>query len=210
VLFAPRFRSGIVDGSITLTFRRWKRAQVIAGRRYRTPVGMLEVEAVDLVDADDIDDDEAQRAGFPSADALRDVLRGEPSDPVYRVRFRAVTEPDPRDLLAHDDRLTDADVEEIDRRLERLDGASSHGPWTAATLAVIAERPGVRAADLAAALGRERAPFKLDVRKLKALGLTLSLDIGYKLSPRGEAYWVASTVRGRSRRGRAGARSTPR
>jgi hypothetical protein len=191
VLFAPRFRSGIVDGSITLTFRRWKRAQVIAGRRYRTPVGMLEVETVDLIDADDIDDDEARRAGFPSADAVRDALRGEPSDPVYRVRFHAVTEPDPRDVLAHDDRLSDADVEELDRRLERLDGASSHGAWTAATLAVIAERPGVRAADLAASLGRERAPFKLDVRKLKALGLTLSFEIGYRLSPRGEAYRAA-------------------
>jgi hypothetical protein len=106
--------------------------------------------------------------------------------------------------------LSDGDIVEIDRRLDRLDGASSHGAWTAATLAVIAERPGVRAADLAASLGRERAPFKLDVRKLKALGLTLSLDIGYQLSPRGQTYWVASTVRGRSPRVRSGARSAPR
>jgi hypothetical protein len=210
VLFAPRFRSGIADGSITLTFRRWKRPQVIAGRRYRTPVGMLEIETVELVDACEISDEEALRAGFPSADAVRDVLRGDPGDPVYRIGFHAVREPDPRDVLAHDDSLTDEAIVEIDRRLDRLDGASSHGPWTAATLAVIAEHPGVRAADLAERLGRERAPFKLDVRKLKALGLTLSLDIGYKLSPRGEAYWVASTVRGRSPRARAGARSTPR
>jgi hypothetical protein len=210
LLFAPRFRSGIADGSITLTFRRWKRAQVIAGRRYRTPVGILEVEIVDLVDASDISDHEAARAGFASADAVRDALRGDPDDPVYRIGFHAVTEPDPRDVLAHDDALSDEDIVDIDRRLDRLDGASSHGPWTAATLAVIAEHPGVRAADLAASLGRERAPFKLDVRKLKALGLTLSLDIGYKLSPRGQAYWVASTVRGRSRRARAGARSAPR
>ncbi len=56
------------------------------------------------------------------------------------------------------------------------------------TLRLIAERPAVRAADLAAAVGREKAPFKLDVRKLKNLGLTLSLDVGYRLSPRGEAY----------------------
>ena len=210
MLFAPRFRSGIVDGSITLTFRRWKRAQVIAGRRYRTPVGMLEVETVDVVDACEICDEEAARAGFDSAEAVREALRGDPGDPVYRISFHAVTEPDPRDLLAHDDALSDEDIIEIDRRLDRLDGASSHGPWTAATLAMIAEHPGVRAADLAASLERERAPFKLDVRKLKTLGLTLSLDIGYKLSPRGEAYWVASTVRGRSPRARAGARSTPR
>jgi hypothetical protein len=45
----------------------------------------------------------------------------------------------------------------------------------------------VRAADLAAAAGRERHPFKTDVRKLKALGLTESLEVGYRLSPRGLA-----------------------
>ena len=44
------------------------------------------------------------------------------------------------------------------------------------------------APDLAAAFGRETAPFKIDVRKLKNLGLTLSLPVGYMLSPRGEAY----------------------
>ena len=53
---------------------------------------------------------------------------------------------------------------------------------------MIAERPAVRAGDLAASFGRETAPFKLDVRKLKALGLTLSLTVGYQLSPRGQAY----------------------
>ena len=31
-------------------------------------------------------------------------------------------------------------------------------------------------------------PFKRNVRKLKELGLTESLEVGYRLSPRGEAY----------------------
>ena len=53
-------------------------------------------------------------------------------------------------------------------------------------LRLIAERPAVRAGDLAAALGREAQPFKIDVRKLDRLGLTESLDVGYRLSPRGE------------------------
>jgi ribosomal protein S19E (S16A) len=35
--------------------------------------------------------------------------------------------------------------------------------------------------------GRERHPFKTDVRKLKELGLTESLEVGYRLSPRGQA-----------------------
>ena len=58
----------------------------------------------------------------------------------------------------------------------------------ARALDAIAARPGVRAADLAQAFGRETQPFKLDVRKLKNLGLTISLQTGYRLSPRGEAY----------------------
>jgi len=36
--------------------------------------------------------------------------------------------------------------------------------------------------------GRPTQPFKTDVRKLKNLGLTISLPVGYRLSPRGEAY----------------------
>ena len=47
---------------------------------------------------------------------------------------------------------------------------SPYGPWTRPTLDAIAARPGTRAGDLAAAFGRELAPFKLDVRKLKNLG----------------------------------------
>ena len=73
------------------------------------------------------------------------------------------------------------------RRLDRLDRASRHGPWTAPVLRAIADGPGVRAADLAAGFGRDRDPFKLDVRKLKELGLTESLRPGYRLSPRGRA-----------------------
>jgi hypothetical protein len=45
----------------------------------------------------------------------------------------------------------------------------------------------VRAPELAAELGRDTPSFKRDVRKLKELGLTESLDIGYRLSPRGVA-----------------------
>jgi hypothetical protein len=72
-------------------------------------------------------------------------------------------------------------------RVDHLDAASSNGPWTRQTLAIIDRSPEVRAPDLAAELGRDTLSFKRDVRKLKELGLTESLDIGYRLSPRGEA-----------------------
>ena len=54
-------------------------------------------------------------------------------------------------------------------------------------LDLIDRHPTVRAPDLAARVGRETADFKKDVSKLKELGLTESLAIGYLLSPRGEA-----------------------
>src|SRR5215470_7122301 len=111
-----------------------------------------------------------------------------PGTDVYRVGFRPVREPDQRAELAADGELSPSDIEEITRRLERLDRASAHGPWTADVLACIAAEPGRRAPDFAARFGREVQPFKRDVRKLKELGLTISLLVGYKLSPRGEAY----------------------
>ena len=80
-----------------------------------------------------------------------------------------------------------AEVAAIVARLERLDRASSYGAWTRQTLDLVDRNPERRAPDLAAKAGRETADFKKDVRKLKELGLTESLAIGYRLSPRGEA-----------------------
>lgn len=91
MLLPPKAAAGVADGSVTLAFRRWQRADVRVGSRFRTSAGVVEVTSVDVVDP-------------------------------------------------------------------------------------------------AAELGRERDPFKIDVRKLKGLGLTQSFDVGYALSPRGEAY----------------------
>ncbi len=188
MLFEQRFWEPIARGEVTVTFRRWKRRQALAGRRYRTGGGIIEVDAIEIVDESDITDRDARAGLYPSAAALVADLRGTPDLDLYRIRFHIVDEPDPRSLLAESGELSDADVAELDRRLRRLDGASRHGPWTEQTLELIARRPGVRAGDLADELGRERLPFKADVRKLKNLGLTISLDVGYRLSPRGEAY----------------------
>lgn len=49
LLFEARLREGIHDGSITMTFRRWRRSQVVAGGRYRTGLDMIEVDRVDTV-----------------------------------------------------------------------------------------------------------------------------------------------------------------
>jgi hypothetical protein len=193
VLWEARFGPLIADRSVTVTFRRWKRPQAVAGRRYRTPGGIIEVDRVSTVEPTAITRRDARHAGYQSTAALVADLRGDATIPVTRVEFHLVDEPDPRTTLAADDRLSAADVADIDARLERLDALSSHGSWTRATLDAIAARPGTRAADLAAAFGRETAPFKVDVRKLKNLGLTISLEVGYRLSPRGEAYHRITT-----------------
>jgi hypothetical protein len=188
LLFEARFGPAIQAGEVTVTYRRWKRRQAVAGHRYRTTVGYLEVDAVDVVAQDSITARDARAAGYPSVDALVADLRGTPDLPLHRIRFHVVDEADPRDELAATAALDADDVADITARLQRLDKASRSGPWTATTLQLIAERPAVRAGDLAASVGRETQPFKLDVRKLKGLGLTLSLERGYRLSPRGEAY----------------------
>lgn len=193
MLVPQRLAPGIADGSVTVLLRRWTRRHAIVGRRYRTGAGILEVEAVDLIDESEITDDDARAAGAPDAEAVRAELRGPGGAPVTRVRFHLVRQPDPRAVLAADGALGEEDVVAIDRRLQRMDRASSHGPWTLATLRAIAEHPEVRAGDLAEAAGRERLEFKRDVRKLKSMGLTLSHRVGYRLSPRGEAYLARRT-----------------
>jgi hypothetical protein len=199
VLFQARFWPLIADGSVTLTFRRWRRRQVVAGHRYRTGhriVGrmMIEVDDVREIEPLAVTDADALAAGFADAEELVGQLRGEPDLPVYRIAFHVVHEPDPRSVLAASAELTVADREAIQGRLDRLDRASSHGPWTRAVLEVIAAQPATRAADLAAAFGRETQPFKTDVRKLKNLGLTESLEVGYRLSPRGRAFLEGERV----------------
>lgn len=188
MLIEQRLWAGIQDGSITVMFRRWKRRQVTAGNTYRTAAGRIVVDEVTRVAPSRIRRADALAAGYRSIGEAVADLRGTPGDPVFLLRLHPATDVDPRAVLANDTELSTSDVEAITARLERLDKASSHGPWTEETLAIIQRLPAVRAGDLADELGREMLPFKVDVRKLKNLGLTLSLLVGYQLSPRGEAY----------------------
>lgn len=186
MLFRQRFLEGLAGGTVTLAFRRWRRARVRPGSRLRTPVGVVAVEAVDEVAPERITDDDARRSGFATRAELLAELAGQDDWPVYRIELRHAG-PDPRAALRARADLTGAELAELRRRLARLDRSSLHGAWTLPVLRLIADRPGTRAADLAATVGLETLRFKADVRKLKELGLTESLDVGYRLSPRGRA-----------------------
>jgi len=149
---------------------------------------MVLAETVDVVTPAEITLAQARDAGYPSLDSLVSDLRGDASLPLYRIRFRPVDGPDPRDELAATVTITDADATAIAARLGRMDAASKRGPWTRDVLEQIARQPGLVSTVLAAELDWDRADFKLHVRRLKELGLTISLDVGYRISPRGAAY----------------------
>jgi hypothetical protein len=185
MLFPQRTLRGIAAGEVTLAFRRWRRPTVKAGGTLRTRAGVLAIESVEPVAEEAITDREAHRAGAAGRDELIAALR--PEGTLYRVEFR-LAGPYPRIALRERADIEPEERAAIDSRLARLDAASRHGPWTAEALDLIARRPATRAPELAAELGRETAPFKADVRKLKELGLTESLARGYRLSPRGRAY----------------------
>jgi len=186
LLFSSHFLQGIADGSITLAFRRWKSARAKAGSRHHTPVGVIEIDAIDVVRLEDIPAEDARNAGYESLDDLLGFL-GSRDGRIHRVAFHFAGA-DPRIALRNRNELNTSEVTELKARLSRFDRASKEGPWTVAVLEAIRERPGVRAPDIASSFGRETQSFKRDVRKLKELGLTESLEVGYRLSPRGRAF----------------------
>jgi hypothetical protein len=186
VRIRPAELDAMRQGTVDLAFRRWDRQRLRVGTRMRTGVGLLEVLAVDEVAESAITEQDARRAGAASRADLLDWLADRPERPVFRVRVRYAG-PDPRATLRSAEALTASDVDDLRARLARLDAASRHGPWSWQVLELIAARPAVRAPDLAAELGVETVVFKRDVRKLKELGLTESLKIGYRLAPRGRA-----------------------
>lgn len=194
VLLDARTLRGVQDGTVTLAFRRWAVPRVRVGTRQRTRIGVVEVTSVERVplDADGtplVSDDDARRAGMASPERVLARGAGREGD-LYRVGLRFAGE-DPRVALRADADLDAAAVEDVRARLARMDRAAPE-PWTRAYLELVAQNPGVVARELAAGIGMERDPFKVRVRRLKELGLTESLDVGYRLSPRGAAYLAAT------------------
>jgi hypothetical protein len=106
------------------------------------------------------------------------------STPVFRVELHHGGDGD-RVPIALDAHLTPEQIAHLCQRLARFD---AKGKWTLQTLKLISRRPKVAASKLAASLKRETEPFKVDVRKLKKLGLTESYEVGYGLSVRGRAF----------------------
>ena len=175
----------IVRGEISLVFRRWKRPTVRTGGSLRTALGVLRIIEIAAVEEPDVSDADAAAAGYASRAALLADL-GSRTGQLYRIAVE-YGGADPRAALRQQDDLSEADAEALLRRLERLDARSPTGPWTLRVLTEIETNPGVAARVLARRLGCGKDWLKPQVRKLKNLGLTVSLTVGYELSPRGRA-----------------------
>lgn len=186
MLFKTAILEGIRNGNIALAFRRWPKARVTAGSEIRTALGVVAVTGIDVVTRRAITEADARKAGYETKDRLLADLEKFGSGSIFKIGLSFAGK-DPCVALRKQAPGT-ADGAEIARRLLRLDKASKDGAWTLKVLRLIAGYPTVRAADLAARLSWKTPAFKIRVRKLKELGLTESLETGYKVSPRGAAY----------------------
>lgn len=191
MLFPKELWAPIAAGRVTVAFRRWRRPTVRADGTLRSPAGRLAITAVDIIDPALISDEDAVRAGADDRAQVLEALAARGEGQFYRIEFHVLDGPDPRAQLADDDDLDAAAIADLRQRLDRKDVASSWGSWTRPVLRLIAARPEVAARELAAQLGMDRDDFKRNVRKLKALGLTSSHRIGYRVTPRGRAFLAA-------------------
>ena len=186
MLFSAAAWPGLADGSITVTFRTWTKPQAKVGGRYRVGGMLLEATAVGVVTVSELTDADAVAAGGTNLASLMTRLKPSSSDAmVWRVdlRYLGIDDRIERRTL---DELSDDDTIALRTRLDRLD-RSGGKPWTRTTLQLIEKYPGVVSTALARNAGQERPDFKINVRKLKEMGLTESLQVGYQLSPRGAA-----------------------
>ncbi|HET6734334.1 hypothetical protein [Mycobacterium sp.] len=177
---------GIANGTITLVLRRWDAPRAKPGGTQRTVAGTIRVDDVtEYPGRYRVTAAQARAAGYPDAKTAQKDLDRRPAQHTYVIAVSYLA-PDERPELASDDRLSEADVAAITARLNRWDTAGS--PWTRQYLEMIGANEAVRAPDLADRVGLDVPRFKRRVRQLKGLGLTISLDVGYRLSPRGRAY----------------------
>jgi hypothetical protein len=181
MLFRRDILQGIADGRVTLVFRRWRRAPPAEGSSLRSPVGVLCLDRVTVIDEGDITPEDVSRTGM-SRDELRASIAGEGT--LLRIELR-LAGCDPRNALR--ERLpADVELEAIIAKLARIDAACP-APWTTQYLELVAAQPGIVSRVLARQVAADVLPFKRRVRQLKELGLTESLEVGYRLSPRGRA-----------------------
>lgn len=170
MLFSQRVLRGVVEGAVTVAFRRWVSPQAREGTRVRTTAGVVDIGRIQAIDLADLTEADARQAGFESLRGLWSSLDKHGAGAVHRVELRYVG-PDPDRGVGEHLVLTARELADIDRQLARYDVSAPRGPWTKPLLRLLRERPGVRASEVAATQVRPVSRVKSEVWKLSELGL---------------------------------------
>lgn len=185
MLFKEIHLQGIKTGNVKLAFRKWQKKSVNAGTRIHTSVGLVEVKSIEAISENNINETDAIHAGFASKEHLLQSFPKKSNGIIYRMEVCYHSE-DPRIGLRERTSLSEQEFNDILKKLQSLDKHSKKGDWTRQILLTIKDNPNLHAIGIANLTGFEKEWLKLNIRKLKNLGLTISHTIGYELSPKGK------------------------
>lgn len=193
MLFKEVHLQGVKSGKITLAFRNWQKVTVNSGSLLHTSIGLVKIHGIEAINENDVTDKDALNAGFTDKEQLLKSLRGNTNGTLFKimVSYHSV---DPRIQLREQSELSKQQVEDLTKKLERLDQFSKQGSWTKSVLCAIKENPKLHAIGIADLTGFEKEWLKLNIRKLKNLGLTISHQVGYEISPLGKEYLKKSML----------------
>lgn len=184
MLFKEKQLKAIKEGRVSLAFRCWTKPTVKKGSLLHTSVGVLTILDIKEVKATAISAKDVQLAGFESKEALLQSLRQNDNGIIYRIRLAFHSE-DPRIGLRSQTEISTGELQALHEKLQRLDAFSKEGAWTIKILKLIKKHPRMRAIELAGKTGFEKDWLKINIRKLKNLGLTISHETGYEIAPLG-------------------------
>lgn len=187
MLFKNDILQQIGNGTVTTAYRRWAKPSVKAGNTLMTAVGVLKITSVKEIAYESITDKDIQKTGLKSRAQLDKELAFNKDGTLYKISFKLHSE-DPRLALREETGISNEEFEQLKAKLEKMDKTSKHGPWTLQVLKLIDKHPGKHAIYFSEKLGMEKDWLKLHIRKLKNLGLTISLPVGYEIAPRGAQF----------------------
>ncbi len=187
MLFKQIHLNGIKSGKITLAFRRWKKLSVKSGTLLHTSIGIIKIGAIEPIKEIDITEKDAMNAGFENKVQLLESLSDLDNGIIYKIKVGYHYE-DPRIKSREQTDISQQEFDFIIEKLNSLDKYSRKGEWTIKVLLTIKDNPNLNAIGIAKLTGFEKEWLKLNIRKLKNLGLTISHTVGYELSPKGKVY----------------------
>lgn len=178
---------GIESGKITLAFRRWQKPSVKEGSLLHTSIGLVKIGKIETVNENGITEKDALNAGFADKNQLLKSFTHNRTGTIFKISVRYHSA-DPRITLREQIELSEEQFTDLKEKLERFDNHSKQGHWTEKILLTIQDNPNLHAIRISKLAGFEKEWVKLNIRKLKNLGLTISHKVGYELSPLGKTF----------------------